>query len=194
MTVKSALNKINARDGLLVMYRMMVPIINEEHIYESDELIGFCRYTDGKLVPEDGDSYDMNDKIDKYEYVHNQKEEYLIVWECKADMTIPIAEPWFSMILSREKKEEYREIKDYLYQRFRKVFPFVKNTAIPLERNWDRRWIRFVNGYGKDRPSFLAECSLRLDTGNPKWGAEEGKEYYVLTIHKAYAEKSGTTN
>jgi hypothetical protein len=108
--------------------------------------------------------------------------------ERKAAMEIPIAEPWFSMILSGEKKEEYREIKPYWYTRFKKVFSFVKNTTIPIERDWDKHWIRLRNGYGKARPSVMAEVTLRRDTGKAEWGAEEGKEYYVLKIHNVYQE------
>ena len=42
------------------------------------------------------------------------------------------------------------------------------------------------NGYGNDVPEFTAECSIREDYGNPNWGAEKGKKYYVLSIHKIY--------
>lgn len=188
MTVRDALKKIRAVDGLPVMYRMIIPIVDKEKICESDELIGFCRYEGEKLVPEDGDSYDVNDTIDRYELMHDESGDYLIVWERKAAMELPIAEPWFSMILSGEKKEEYREIKPYWYARLKKVFSFVKNTTVPVESDWDKHWIRFRNGYGKGRPSVMAQVTLRRDTGKTEWGAEEGKEYYVLKIHNAYQE------
>ena len=188
MTVKDAIKEVGAKEGLLIMYRMIIPLSYDGKIRESDELIGYCRYKDGKLVPEDHDSYYINEKIDKYEFVRDEDEDYLTVWECKAAIEIPISEPWFSMIKNGEKKEEYREIKPYWYERFRKVFAFVKNTDIPFEKDWDRHWIRLRNGYGKDRPSLMAEVTLRRDTGKAEWGAEEGKEYYVLKIHNVYQE------
>lgn len=188
MTVKNALKETSAQDGLLVMYRMIIPIVDKGKIYESDELIGYCRYEKGNLVPEDWDSYYINEKIDRYEYLEEEDEDCLVVWECKAELELPISEPWFSMILSGEKKEEYREMKPYWYARFKKVFSFVKNTTIPAESDWDKHWIRLRNGYGKDRPSAMAEVTLRRDTGKVEWGAEEGREYYVLEIHNVYQE------
>ena len=188
MTVKDAVRKIGAKEGLLIMYRRIMPLHHEGEIYESDILVGYCRYRDGELVPEDHDSYYIDEKIDKYELVHDEDEDYLVIWECKAAMEIPVSEPWFSMIKNGEKKEEYREIKPYWHERFRKVFAFVKNTNIPFEKDWDKHWIRFRNGYGKDCPSLMAEVTLHRDTGKPEWGAEEGKEYYVLRIHRVYRD------
>lgn len=187
MTIKDALKEINAPDGILIMYRMLVPVPKTEEVY--DELIGYCRYCKkgrgGKLVSEDGDTYGgLDTPIDGHRYVSATKkdEEYLIIWEKLAQIDFTIKGRWFDMIRRGEKKEEYREIKEYWYTRFRKIFPFVKNTTIPLEKE-DRRWALFRNGYGKDRPSFYAEVSLKRGQGRQEWGAEEGKEYYVLTVH-----------
>ena len=48
----------------------------------------------------------------RYRYNHPEPE-YLI---------LPIKKKWFDMILSGEKKEEYREIKSYWEKRFKKYF------------------------------------------------------------------------
>ena len=37
-------------------------------------------------------------------------------------LILPIKKKWFDMILSGEKKEEYREIKEYYETRFRNLF------------------------------------------------------------------------
>lgn len=37
-------------------------------------------------------------------------------------LTLPIKKKWFDMILSGEKKEEYREIKEYYETRFQNLF------------------------------------------------------------------------
>ncbi len=39
-------------------------------------------------------------------------------------LTLQIKKKWFDMILSGEKKEEYREIKPYYITRFRKLFRY----------------------------------------------------------------------
>lgn len=42
--------------------------------------------------------------------------------------------------------------------------------------------IKFQNGYGKDVPSFLVECTIRVGTGREEWGAEPDVDYYILEI------------
>lgn len=54
----------------------------------------------------------------------------------------------------------------------------------------DKQLIGFRNGYGSSRPQFTAVCSLDVKTGKEEWGAEPGKEYYTLHIHKI-RERSG---
>jgi hypothetical protein len=111
--------------------------------------------------------------------------------------TLPITEPWFSMILSGEKKEEYREIKPYYDARLPKEFGMfldghvlVPGHTFPPQDS-STRPVLFRNGYGKERPSFVAECSLSIKTGKEEWGAEAGKEYYTLAIHTV-TEKQNT--
>lgn len=188
-TIKDALKEICAPEGLLVIDRVMTPVPSSDGFELYDQLVGLCRYQNGTLVPEDGDSYDIDEKIDRFEYCKGEdgKEDCLVVWERPAALEIPISEPWFSMIRDGEKKEEYRELKPYWAARLRKIFPFVKNTNIPFE-NAFRIWIRLRNGYGKARPSILAEVSLKRGCGKPEWGAEGGKEYYVLTVHAVCEE------
>lgn len=53
-------------------------------------------------------------------------------------MILPIKKKWFDMILSGEKKEEYREIKPYYESRFSKCFKYNRECIIT-----------FRNGYGK---------------------------------------------
>lgn len=96
-------------------------------------------------------------------------------------LTLPTKGKWFYMILSGEKPEEYREIKPYYTSRFQKIFDMVY-SCIPA--GTDEREIRFVNGYGKERPAFTAKCTLSIKTGREEWGAEPGREYYTLKIHK----------
>ena len=90
-------------------------------------------------------------------------------------LTLPIKKKWFDMILSGEKKEEYRSITDYYGTRFRNVWGYAAYW-------WEPHKIRFRNGYSKGSPSLIATCTLSKRTGKPEWGAAPGQRYFVLTI------------
>ena len=108
-------------------------------------------------------------------------------------LTLPIAGKWFAMILSGEKKEEYRETSAYWMTRFAKVFGGCAYGIVYAECLKTKSAvgeIRFRNGYGKTSPTFIAKCTLSVGTGREEWGAEPGKEYYTLKIHEI-TERSG---
>jgi len=94
-------------------------------------------------------------------------------------LTLPIEERWFRMILRGEKKEEYREIKDYWKTRFHKAGLCMESgiPKAPAE-------VLFVNGYGNARPAIRATVRLSIGTGRPEWGAEPGEVYFKLIILK----------
>ena len=90
------------------------------------------------------------------------------------------------MIKSGEKKEEYREIKPYWTKRFENYYEIAK-LNIELEcPNFKEIYYRVVfrNGYGNNAPRMTCVCKLRVGQGKEEWGAEKGKEYYVLEILK----------
>lgn len=109
-------------------------------------------------------------------------------------LILPIKKKWFDMILSGEKKTEYREIKPYWDLRIaRCCMNFVRKEYVEIFKK--RLTLRcfetttpfpvlFKNGYGKNAPSFTAECTLSIDTGKPEWGAVEGVEYYCFHIRR----------
>lgn len=106
-------------------------------------------------------------------------------------LILPIKHKWFDMELLGEKPEEYREIKRYYISRFRKILgePNIVSDEAFIERlknHPDTRKFRYMfrNGYRKDSPSFIAKCTLSVGTGKEEWGAEKGKEYFVLTINE----------
>ena len=105
-------------------------------------------------------------------------------------LILPIKKQWFDMILLGEKKEEYREIKPYYQSRFRSVFEMSPYSFIPSGN--EEKQIMFRNGYNKNSPSFIADCTLDIKTGKEEWGAVKGVEYYVLKIHRVYNEKNIT--
>lgn len=114
-------------------------------------------------------------------------------------MVLPIKNKWYEMILSGHKKEEYREIKPYYEARLQNLFgailieptsifqqskyELLQGKEVPEEiRKEPVQDIIFRNGYSKNSPSFKARCSLSVGTGKTEWGAEEGKQYYILKI------------
>ena len=108
-------------------------------------------------------------------------------------LTLPIRRKWFDMILTGEKKEEYREVKPYYTARFRKFLTLCPNmpdeTVEKIYRALAGKGglpypggLTLRNGYGAGDAALIIRGKLMIRTGRPEWGAEEGKEYYVLTI------------
>lgn len=98
-------------------------------------------------------------------------------------LILPIKKKWFEMIRSGEKKEEYKEIKPYYDTRFRNYLPRVTEFR-KGELIYSDVIIIFRNGYSKKSPSIKCLCELRIGQGRTEWGAEEGKEYYILRIRE----------
>lgn len=105
------------------------------------------------------------------------------------------------MILSGEKKEDYREIKPYYESRLpvnfgyvfdgvwlRTTYRFDPDLQKSVEAS-HRTKVMFRNGYSKDSPSFIAKCTLSVGTGKEEWGAVKDKKYFVLTIHEVLKEE-----
>lgn len=111
----------------------------------------------------------------------------------KNDLTLTLKKQWFDMILSGEKTEEYREMKPYWEKRFNNYFgryyDFSKDTPT-LIFNAHMKDVVFKNGYQKNAPQFTAECTIREGKGRTEWGATEGEQYYILTIHRIYNVKN----
>lgn len=115
-------------------------------------------------------------------------------------LTLPIKKKWFDMILSGEKKEEYREIKEYYETRFQNLFgaltiypssifqdrseyELLQGEAVPEEIRKDSvQEVIFRNGYSKNSKAIKARCRLWIGKGRPEWGAEPDKQYYILEI------------
>lgn len=84
------------------------------------------------------------------------------------NLHLTLKKNWFDLILSGEKKEEYREIKPYWEKRL-------------IGKKYDR--IIFRNGYGSYVPWFAIELKgITQGVGKSEWGAEEGEQYFVLSL------------
>ena len=116
-------------------------------------------------------------------------------------LILPIKKKWFDMILSGEKKEEYREIKLYYISRFKALlgisdcnnedFMVVVEVCTQYQGGTKPFNVMFRNGYSKTSPSFIAKCTLSVGTGKEEWGAEKDKQYFILTIHEILKGSEG---
>lgn len=90
---------------------------------------------------------------------------------------LSLKEKWFRMIASGEKKEEYRELTDYWYKRI---------TDGGVIKHFDE--VHFTLGYPKnnDAERHITRCitDITIGTGNPAWGAEKGKQYFIIKLKK----------
>ena len=94
---------------------------------------------------------------------------------------------WFDMILSGEKKEEYREFKKYWIDRLTidKSYLQIGSSKDPnyLINEKPFSHVIFSNGYSKNRDQFVIELiSIEIKEGKPEWGAEKGKKCFVLKL------------
>lgn len=97
-------------------------------------------------------------------------------------LVLPIKKKWFEMIVSGEKKEEYREIKPYYDSRFKGYMPRATNFRNEyIAPTFD---IVFRNGYEYNSPSVKCRCAVDYGEGKEEWGAIPGKRYYILKILK----------
>lgn len=90
---------------------------------------------------------------------------------------------WFDLILSGEKKEEYREMSVYWQRIFLTLKDGIKIKIKHKCYNPADVIICFSNGYSIDRKQFYIECQdLIIGNGKPEWGAEKGKQYFTLKL------------
>jgi hypothetical protein len=81
---------------------------------------------------------------------------------------LTLKKKWFDMIVSGEKKEEYREIKPYWIKRLRHGHS--KHKAI-----------KFRNGYAKDAPTITVKLTgITRGIGYKEWGAPK---HTVFILH-----------
>lgn len=115
---------------------------------------------------------------------------------------------WFDMIKCGQKKEEYREIKDYWARRLvyssdemegAVLDEMVSDMMDPCHSHENLkqlllhfgvkfkqfRSIRFKNGYSKDAPFFDIEVKgITIKQGREEWGAMPGTFYFVFKLGK----------
>ena len=121
---------------------------------------------------------------------------------------LKLKKKWFDMILSGEKKEEYRAIKPYWLKRLyfndnteaydqnmidEVIYELQNETYTNADLFFWAGWvdhifgkIKFTNGYAKNSPSFEIECKgIEIREGKAEWGAEPEVKYFVLKLGNA---------
>jgi hypothetical protein len=111
-------------------------------------------------------------------------------------LKLTLKKKWFDMILSGEKKEEYREVKPYFNSRL-SLIPnsYFKNWANESIADYytkdndnfayDYDAIEFTNGYNPKSPKILIEFNfIKVAKGKEEWGAEKDVLYFVLKLGK----------
>jgi len=118
---------------------------------------------------------------------------------------LTLKKQWFDMILSGEKKEEYRVLKPYWLNRLyynddKDLYAndYAEEVTTELgsfnysdaelemwsgwkKHNFDK--IIFTNGYAKQAPRIEIEClGLEVREGKAEWGAEPEVKYFVLKL------------
>jgi len=101
-------------------------------------------------------------------------------------LKLTLKKEWFDMILSGEKKEEYREVKEYWMHRLED-----SSTAMFVINYKKFDLVEFKNGYGENVPTMLVEC-LEINHGysNPKWCGGIEDFFYVIKLGKIVETKN----
>ena len=95
----------------------------------------------------------------------------------KKTLHLNLKRKWFDLIKSGEKKEEYRERKEYWNIRLG------MSDLIEYPELYEFDSVTFSNGYAKNRDQFKIELKeISIGEGNPDWGAIPGKKYFVLEL------------
>lgn len=103
---------------------------------------------------------------------------------------LTLKKKWFDMIASGEKKEEYRELKDYWYTRLyhwehRERNSYASHRVYTDAKQFDI--VRFKNGYASDAATMDIEfLGTHVGIGKQEWGAPP--ESFVIKLGKIISQ------
>ena len=93
------------------------------------------------------------------------------------DLKLVLKKKWYDMIESGVKLEEYRDIKKYWTTRL------VDDIQESQPKFKKIETVTFYLGYAKNRPKMQFKVvGVCVGAGVPEWGAELGKNYYVIKL------------
>jgi hypothetical protein len=117
---------------------------------------------------------------------------------------------WYDMIASGEKKEEYREMKEFYFKRLNMEwrlhleqgcykgcdeFSYNPSHCVGCKKfkPYPYDAVRFHRGQG-GKTKMLVECNgIHIGQGKPEWGAVPGETYFVIELGKII-EENGSKN
>lgn len=99
-------------------------------------------------------------------------------------LVLPIKGKWFDMILTGEKKEEYRNYSPYWIKRFCNIGMLERIQGDVYKSTDTHRLVKFRNGYSSVSRAFVAEVGLSIGYGETAWGAKPNEKYLILTVVK----------
>jgi hypothetical protein len=96
---------------------------------------------------------------------------------------LTLKKKWFDMIASGEKKEEYREVKEYWVRRLISNHFQCAYAKIPTNYATDYNVVLFRNGHNSNSPTVKVELlGISIGDGKPEWGG--GKKHFILKLGK----------
>jgi len=102
---------------------------------------------------------------------------------------LTLKKKWFDMILSGEKKEEYREKKDYWINRLCDLLECWAHNSYDHFNHFDT--ITFRNGYASEAPTMVIELkSISIGVPKPEWGGMNNEPVFVLSLGKILSTKN----
>ncbi len=106
---------------------------------------------------------------------------------------LTLKKKWFDMILSGEKKEEYREIKKHWCKRLLCLIGLTPQffspgykadrISIPPEYFMAFDTVTFTNGYAKNAPQIVVEFKgTSIGTAKPEWSDNWQGEVFIISL------------
>lgn len=110
-------------------------------------------------------------RIEEYQKFFSLLNKFLLIYQVKIMkiLHLILKKKWFQMILSGEKREEYREVKPYWEKR--------------LDNGVVYDIIEFRNGYAKNAPTIVIHC-LGIYTGlaKPEWSDNWKGNVFIIKL------------
>lgn len=118
-----------------------------------------------------------------------------------SNLTLNVKKKWFDMILSGEKKEEYRAIKasfcnKFLNDEYKKpafhnyegVKIIVNNDNFPFKKY---NTVTFLNGMKTKTPTIIIECKgISIGTAKPEWSDKWQGEVFIIKLGEIIETKN----
>jgi len=96
------------------------------------------------------------------------------------NLTLNVKKKWFDMILSGEKKEEYREITERRIRQLSNPF-YIIGFQNPKYGVYDT--VTFLNGMKPKTPKIIIECrGIRIGKAKPEWSDNWQGDVFIIEL------------